>query len=97
MLKICMRLDWNMMNNFIHWANSNATRYHVKCLNQFQFESSLNFKGVETFGENLVNSLKIYLDLIFTNVNLVGHTCMQEIEVSIQMSIWLYLKIKKRL
>jgi hypothetical protein len=28
-------------------------------------------------------------------VNLVGHTCIQEIGVSIQVSIWLDLKIRK--
>jgi hypothetical protein len=44
----------------------------------------------------MVNSLKFYLEVIFLNVNLVGHTCMQELEVSIQLSIWLGLKIKKR-
>jgi hypothetical protein len=32
----------------------------------------------------MVNSLKFYLDLVFKKVNLVGHTCMQEIEVPIQ-------------
>jgi hypothetical protein len=47
----------------------------------------MNFKGVQTAGENLVNSLKIYLDLIFKIVNLVGHTCMQEYEVSIQVHL----------
>jgi hypothetical protein len=36
----------------------------------------MNFKGVQTLRKNLVNSLEIYLDLIFTKVNLVGHTCM---------------------
>jgi hypothetical protein len=44
----------------------------------------------------MVNSLKFYLEVIFLNVNLVVHTCMQELEVSIQLSIWLGLKIKKR-
>jgi hypothetical protein len=50
----------------------------------------------KSFGKNLVNSLKYYIDLIFVNVNLVGHTCMHENEVSIQVSIWLGLEIKKR-
>jgi hypothetical protein len=36
--------------------------------------------------KNLVNSLKFPLDLIFTKVNLVEQTCMQEIEVQIQVS-----------
>jgi hypothetical protein len=33
----------------------------------------------------MVNSLKISLGLIFIDVNLVGHTCMLEYEVSIQV------------
>jgi hypothetical protein len=44
----------------------------------------------------MVNSLKIYLDLIFTKVNLGVHTCMQEIEDFIQVLKWLYLKLNKR-
>jgi hypothetical protein len=40
------------------------------------FEFSMNFKGVQTFWENLINSPKFSLDLIFTKLNLVGHTCM---------------------
>jgi hypothetical protein len=47
----------------------------------------MNFKGAQTLRENLVNSLKIYLDFIFTKMDLYGHTCMQEIEVSIQVLI----------
>jgi hypothetical protein len=46
-------------------------------------------------GKNLVNSLKFYLDLIFTTVNFVGHTCMEKYEVSIQVLIRLDLEIKK--
>jgi hypothetical protein len=46
----------------------------------------MNFKRLQTLWENLVNSLKIYHDLIFTKVNLVGHTCMQYIGVPIQVS-----------
>jgi hypothetical protein len=56
----------------------------------------LNFKGVKPFGENLVNSLKFSLEVIFLNMNLVGHTYMQENEVSIQVSICLGLKIKEK-
>jgi hypothetical protein len=40
------------------------------------FEFSMNLKGVQTFWENLINSRKFSLDLIFTKVNLVGHICM---------------------
>jgi hypothetical protein len=39
----------------------------------------LNFKGVQTLWENLENSPKLYLYMVFTTVNLVGHICMQEI------------------
>jgi hypothetical protein len=51
---------------------------------------------LKPFGKNLVNSLKISPGLIFTIVNFVGHTCMQEYEVSIQVSNWLGLEKKKR-
>jgi hypothetical protein len=40
----------------------------------------MNFKGVQTLWENLVNSIKFYLNMIFTKVNLVEHTCMQKLE-----------------
>jgi hypothetical protein len=43
----------------------------------------MNFKGVQTLWENLENSLQISLDLIFTKMNLVGHTYMQDIGVPI--------------
>jgi hypothetical protein len=66
-----------------HWVSC------YKFWNKFQFEFSLKFKGIRNLGENLVNSLKIYLDLVFTNVYLVEHTCMQENEVSIQVLKWL--------
>jgi hypothetical protein len=46
----------------------------------------MNFQGVKTLWENLVNSSKISLDMTFTKVNLVGHTCMQEIGGTIQVS-----------
>jgi hypothetical protein len=61
--------------------------------NRFKLESSLNFKGVQTLWEkSSLNSLKFYLDLILITLNLVGHTCMQEKEVTLQVSMWLYLK-----
>jgi RimJ/RimL family protein N-acetyltransferase len=66
-----------------------------KLWNKFKFESSLNLKGSKPFGKNLINLLKFYPEEIFLNMNLVGHTCMQENEVSIQVSIYLGLKIKK--
>jgi hypothetical protein len=39
----------------------------------------------------MVNSLNFYIDLIFININLFGHTCMQENGVPIQVSLWLGL------
>jgi hypoxanthine-guanine phosphoribosyltransferase len=66
----------------------------------FGTNSNLNLpcilKGFKPFGTNLVNSLKIYLEVIFLNMNLVGHTCMQENEVSTQVSLCLVLKIKEK-
>jgi hypothetical protein len=53
--------------------------------NTFQFENSMNFKGVQTLLENLINLLKFYQDLILKKVNLDGHTYMQEIAVPIQV------------
>jgi hypothetical protein len=47
----------------------------------------MNLKEFKPYGKNLVNSLKIYINLILTKVNLVGHSCMQEIEVSIRVLI----------
>jgi hypothetical protein len=56
----------------------------------FGTNSNLNppriLKGFKPRGKKLVNSLKFYLDLIFPTVNLVGHICMQEIRVPIQVS-----------
>jgi hypothetical protein len=37
----------------------------------------MNFKGFQTFWENLRNSPKYPFDLILTKLNLVGHSCMQ--------------------
>jgi hypothetical protein len=45
--------------------------------------------GVQT---SLEKSGKFYLKVIFMNMDLVGHICIQEIEVSIQLSSWLGLK-----
>jgi hypothetical protein len=65
----------------------------------FGIDSNLNvlsiLKGFQPCGKNLKNSPKISLDLIYTKVNLVGITCTQEIWVSIQVSTWLDLKIRK--
>jgi hypothetical protein len=65
----------------------------------FGTDSHLNLPGIlkkfEPCVKNLVNSLKFYPNLIFTTVNLVGHTCMQDYEVSIQVSKRLGLEINK--
>jgi hypothetical protein len=45
------------------------------------FESLMNFKRDLNLPENLVNSPKFFLDLIFTKVNLDGITYMQEFEL----------------
>jgi hypothetical protein len=50
--------------------------------------------GFITYGKNLVNSLKFYLNRIFTKLNLVGHTCLQKFGVLIQVSKWIDLKIR---
>jgi hypothetical protein len=74
-----------------------VTRIHVI---NFGTNSNLNLlwilKGFKPWGKILVNSLNLYLDLILTKVNLVQHTCMQEIGVPIQVSTWLDLKIRIR-
>jgi hypothetical protein len=74
-----------------------CTRIHVI---KFGTNSNLNLpwilKGFKPCGKILVNSLKFYLDLVFTKVNLVGYTCMQEIGLPIQGSLWLDLKIRIR-
>jgi hypothetical protein len=49
------------------------------CNNVWGFQ--LVLKGFKPCGKNLVNSLKLYLDLTFTTVNLVSHTCMQDYEI----------------
>jgi hypothetical protein len=45
------------------------------------FESLMNFKMDLNPLKNLINSPKFLLDFIFTKVNLVGITCMQDIEL----------------
>jgi hypothetical protein len=45
------------------------------------FESLKNFKRDLNHLENMVNSTKLFLNLIFTKVNLVGITYMQEFEL----------------
>jgi hypothetical protein len=64
---------------YSHWISC------YKFWSKFQFESYLNFEGVQTFGKNMVNSLKFFLDMIFHNVNLVCFTCIQKFEVHLQV------------
>jgi hypothetical protein len=96
--KLGMRLDLTILNNFLNWVWLQIpNKIHVIILGTY---SNLNLlwilKGSKPCGKNLVNSPKIYLDMLFTTMNLVGHTCMQEIGVPIQVSKWLDLKIRKR-
>jgi hypothetical protein len=43
----------------------------------------------------MINSSKFPLDMIFTKVNLVGHTCMQEFELQNKCQKWLDLNKRK--
>jgi hypothetical protein len=76
-----MRLDLNIFEQL-----QTPNKIHVKNVGT---DSNLNFlrilKGFKPCWKNLVNSLKLYLDLTFSNVNLVGHTYMQDIGVPIQV------------
>jgi hypothetical protein len=45
----------------------------------------LNFKGVQTFLKNLINSLKFHHHMIYLNVNLDRLTCIQILEVPLQV------------
>ncbi len=55
-----------------------------------KIEFDLNFQGQQTFGENMNNSPKFYLDMIFMNVNLDGHTCMPKFGVPLHVRLtWL--------
>jgi hypothetical protein len=91
-----MRIDFNIMNNFLNWTNFKfQLNVCYKFQNRFKFESYMNFKGFKPCGKNLVNPPKIYLDLIFTTMNLVWYTCMQDLGVLIQVSKQLDLKIRK--
>jgi hypothetical protein len=52
----------------------------------------MNFKGSKPSGKNLKNSPKLSFELIYTKVNLVGHTFMQEISITTQLSndlVWI--------
>jgi hypothetical protein len=55
----------------------------------------MNLKGVKTFGKNPINSLKLYLEVIFMKVYFDGHICMQGFGVFVQVPFWIGLKIKR--
>jgi hypothetical protein len=61
----------------------------------FGIDSNLNIpwilKGFNPSGKNLINSLKIFLDIIFRNVNLVLLTCIQILYVPFTSGKWLGL------
>jgi hypothetical protein len=74
-----MLLYWSIRNDFLHCAHFIfPIEIMLKFLEQIQIESSMNVKLIQTFSKN---SGKFSLDLIFTKVNLVGHTCMQEFKL----------------
>jgi hypothetical protein len=96
-LKLCMRLDWRMLNYFSIGLTSNSQQHSCyRFWNRFKFETSLNFKGVQPSRKNLINSLKIFLDIIVHNVNLVLLTCIQNLDVPFTSGKWLGLNNTKK-
>jgi hypothetical protein len=55
------------IRNRIHVINSGI---------EFNLNLPWILKGFKPCGKKLINSLKFYLNMVFTKVNLVGHTCM---------------------
>jgi hypothetical protein len=54
---------------FLFGPTSNSLRIaSYKFWNKFNFESSSNFKGVQTFRKKLKNSLKFHLLMIYLNI-----------------------------
>jgi hypothetical protein len=50
--KFCRVIDWNIRNNFYFSPTSKSKRIaSYKFWDKFKFESSLNFKGIQTFLE----------------------------------------------
>jgi hypothetical protein len=47
---------------------------------EFNLNHPFILKGFEPCEKNRVNSQKFYLNMVFTKVNLVRHTCMQKLE-----------------
>jgi hypothetical protein len=87
LLKICMRLNLNVMDKFVNWVDFKfPLNSCYKFWNRFKFEYSLNFKRVQTMWEKSGKLTKKSLNLVFTKVNLVGHTYRQDLGVPIQVS-----------
>jgi hypothetical protein len=78
--KLCTRLELNILNNFLN-------RVDFKFPTKTTLKFSSNFSGVQTFGENLVNLLKFFLNMIFHNVNLYWLSWMNNLEVPLQVVI----------
>jgi hypothetical protein len=66
-----MVVDYIKMNNFPFGKLFKFQMdFELKIQEQNKFEFSLNFKRVQTFWENSINLPKIFLYLIFKNMNL---------------------------
>jgi hypothetical protein len=66
-----------------------TSKYHCiasyKFWNQFKFEPSLILEGFKPFWKNPINSLKFHLHMIYLNINLHWLTCIQILEVPLQV------------
>jgi hypothetical protein len=60
---------------------------NYKYQENFQFETCLNFKGVQTFREKSHKFTKYPSSHDFNTVNLDGLTCIQKFEVPLQVAI----------
>jgi hypothetical protein len=73
-------------NNFTFWTNIRIPQdCMLQILEQIQFSIFLNFEGVQTFLENLINSLKFHLYTLYLNMNLHWLTYIQILEVPLQV------------
>jgi hypothetical protein len=41
-----------------------------KFWDKFKFESSMNFKGIQTFLKNIINSIKFHIHILYSIINL---------------------------
>jgi hypothetical protein len=67
-------------------SKSNWIAYY-KFWNKFKFEFSRILKGYKTFCKNLINSLKFHLHMVYLNMNLDWHACIQILDVPLQVGI----------